>query len=160
VQPSTNPVSPSASVIVAPVAQPQLALIPMHMQWADNGDWLMSRTAGEGAPAYHYNGIEFRALEVPSATKPSLPLYRCIDKFGTHYQSTQFQCESEGSTFESLLGYIYANDPGDGARQIWRCISPSGRPIIATIDLANCTAGGFIVQFPVGWAYPASFTQP
>src|SRR5262249_45561553 len=96
-----------------------------------------------------------RVLDAPLAAGGVAPLYRCLDKFGTHYQSTLFQCESEGSTFESLLGYIYAADQGDGTVEIWRCISPAGRPIITTPRLGDCNAGGYIVQFSIGWAYPA-----
>jgi hypothetical protein len=131
-------------------------LVPMYMGFADTGDWMMSRTAGEGAPAYHYNGIEFYAIEGNTNTRPAIPLYRCIDAHGTHYTSNVFACESEGSKQDGLLGYAYANDPGDGAKQIWRCISPSGRPIIATLNLDICRNGGYIVQLSLGWAYPTN----
>lgn len=137
-----------------------LRLIPMHMQWDDTGDWLMSRTAGEGAPQFHYNGVEFRALETPSSSMASVPLYRCLDAHGTHYQSVLFACESEGSRLEGLLGYVYQDDPGDGAKELWRCIAPSGRPIITTIVPENCDNAGYIRQYKVGYGYPASFGQP
>jgi hypothetical protein len=129
----------------------------MQMQYADTGDWIMSRVAGEGAPTYHYTGIAYRVLEVPAPVTATTPLYRCLDAHGTHYQSPLAACESEGSTFESLLGYVYKDDPGNGAQQVWRCIAPTGRPIISTVNLQDCSVGGFIVQFAVGWAYPASF---
>jgi hypothetical protein len=135
-------------------------LEPMYMQFsATTGDWIMSRTAGEGAPEYHYNGIQFYGIAVGTNTHKAVPIYRCLDAHGTHYQSTLFQCESEGSKQEGLLTYVYAEDPGDGAKQIWRCISPTGRPIIATLNLDDCKVGGFIVQFALGWAYPASIAQ-
>ncbi len=41
------------------------AAVPMNMAWSDDGDWLMSRTASEGAPKYHFNGFEFLALDAP-----------------------------------------------------------------------------------------------
>src|SRR5262245_28515898 len=138
-----------------PATPPRPPTIPMYYQYRNDGDWLMSRTAGEGAPDYHYTGIQYRVFEAPVSTAPVRPLYRCLDAYGTHYQSPLSQCESEGSTFESLLGYIYQEDQGDGTVEIWRCISPTGRPIISTPRLADCNGGGYIVQFSLGWAYPA-----
>jgi hypothetical protein len=130
-------------------------LMPMYMSFDASGDWIMSRTAGEGAPAYHYNGVQFYAV-AGGTTRKTTPLYRCLDAHGTHYQSPLFACESEGSRQEGLLGYVYTDDPGDGAKQIWRCISPSGRPIVATTNLADCNVGGYIVQMSLGWAYPST----
>jgi hypothetical protein len=131
------------------------------VQQADNGDWLMSLVAGEGSPTYRYFGVAYRVLEKQDASKATRALYRCTDAHGTHYQTTNLKCESEGSTLEGLLGYIYADDPGDGARKLFRCISPTGRPIITTADpSSDCTIGGFIVQLVLGWAYPATYVQP
>jgi hypothetical protein len=132
----------------------------MYLHLADNGDWLMSLLEGEGAPKYRYTGVQFQVLEKEDAQKNTRPLYRCVDKSGIHYQSTINNCEFEGSTFEGLLGYIYADDPGDGAHEVWRCSSPSLHTMVATAELGDCTLGGYTVQAVLGWAYPATFVRP
>ena len=134
-------------------------LVPMHMQYDETGDWLMSRTAGEGAPRYIYTGIQYQVLAARPRDKAALPLYRCLDAFGTHYQSNRVECESPGSTLESLLGWVYAEDPRDGAAvQIFRCIGASGKPIVSTTELADCDP--FIVQdISLGWAYAPDFVS-
>jgi hypothetical protein len=83
-----------------------------------------------------------------------VPLYRCHDRFGTHFQSARFDCENAG-TFESLLGYVYPEDPHNGALPIMRCIGASGIPIVSTLLPADCAP--FIDQhITLGWAFVRS----
>lgn len=152
--PAKQPGQPAIAQPPAPVAK--TPLIAMNMSFADNGDWLMSRDANEGAPKYHFNGIQYRVLESPSAAFASQPLYRCIDGNGTHYQSNDFNCEGAGKE-EALLGYVYSSDPGNGAQEIHRCIGASGSPIVSTTRDADCDP--FIMQnISLGWALDASLT--
>lgn len=147
---------PDAPKVDQPPARAKTPLIAMNMSFADNGDWLMSRDANEGAPAYHFNGIQYRVLESPSPSFASQPLYRCIDVNGTHFQSNDFNCEGAGRE-ESLLGYVYTADPGNGAQEIHRCIGASGSPIVSTTRDADCDP--FILQgISLGWALDASLT--
>jgi hypothetical protein len=129
------------------------ALVPMYMSINLNThDWLMSRIVGEGAPTYHYTGVQFRILDAPSATPQSRPLYRCL-RSGTHFQSNVATCE--GSTPDGLLGYVYDDDPKDGAKQILRCASPSGNVDVATLVADDCKNSGLtVMKDPLGWAYP------
>ena len=148
--------APAAPAVQAPAAK--VALVSMNMSFSDKGDWLMSRDASEGAGAgYHFNGVAYRVFEAPPADEDTKPLYRCLDPQGTHFQSNDFLCEKAGK-LESLLGYVYVNDPGNGAKPISRCIGESGAPIVSTTRLADCDP--FIVQ-PVhlGFAFDASVRE-
>jgi hypothetical protein len=131
------------------------ALVAMQMQYAaSTNDWLLGRTVGEGAPAYHYMGVQFRVFDAPTATQQTRPLYRCrTGAAGAHYQSNLATCE--GGVFEGLLGFVYENDPKDGAQQILRCTTPSLTAFVATLNAADCQRSGLVViQTTLGWAYP------
>ena len=130
----------------------------MQMQVSSaTGDWIMSRVAGEGAPAYAYTGTQFNVFDTQPAGVATLPLYRCIDSFGTHYQATTANCDGvAGASHDGpILGYIYAAQ-GAGSEPIYRCISPTGRPIVMTPRLSDCSASGWIVQGLFGYAFDPS----
>jgi hypothetical protein len=121
----------------------------------------MSRQAGEGAPEYHFNGTQYVVMDTPPASNTQ-PLYRCRDDFGTHFQSNAFNCEGLGARLaESLLGYVYVDDPKNGAERIRRCIGVAGAPIVSMLESdvdATCTKDQWIVQsISVGYAFPRGF---
>jgi hypothetical protein len=132
----------------------------MQMQYSlTTGDWIMSRTAGEGAPAYQYTGTQFSVFDTQPTTVATVPLYRCTDGFGTHYQATTANCDGVAGAQQDgpVLGYIYpASAPEPGSEPIYRCISPTGRPIVMTPRLADCTVPGWIIQGLIGYAFDPS----
>ena len=153
--------TPPAADASAPAREP-LVLIPLHSQYNAAGDWLLSRVANEGAPAYTYTGVNFKVLDVPLASAAMLSFYRCIDVNGTHFQAVTGNCDGVG-TFNGLLGFVYRDNPSNGALPIYRCIAPSGRAIVTTVRLADCTLGGFIVQGSAGdfgYAFSREFVAP
>lgn len=155
----TSAAAPDAGATTPPAPTPvpaKLLLAPMHMHFpfaAVRGDWIMSLLQGEASPTYTYTGVQYKVLAVaPNDTRQVLSLYRCVDVNGTHFQSNLTTCEGAG-TLEGRLGFVFAEDPGSGARPILRCIGPLGYPIVSTLERADCT--GFIEQnITLGWAFP------
>ena len=139
VTPPVDGGAPSPTPSSVPPSAPVIAL-QAHLN-PNTGDWLVSRTRGDGAPAYQFMGVNYRVLDAPLPN--TRPLYRCVDSFGTHFQSNQVDCERAG-TNEGLLGYMFASDPKNGAKIVRRCIGAAGHPIVSTLRISDCAP--FIVQ--------------
>jgi hypothetical protein len=128
-----------------------------------NGDWVTSIDPNDIDPAFKLTGADYEVLaqlQPPESrdqvfgtkANPVVALYRCRDADGFHFQSLTTECaDVPGSVQEGLLGYMWATDPGDGAKRAWRC--RAGHVAVSTVTVEQCIAQGFNELTPLGWAY-------
>lgn len=118
---------------------------------AQLGDHLLGITQNEGAPAWRYEGVAFRAMS--AAVAGTVALHRCrINNTSQHFLSNAANCE--GHTSEGVVGYVFSAQAA-GTQPIYRCVSPKGTDHLTTLTPQECLNAGFRVEGRQGFAFPS-----
>jgi hypothetical protein len=114
------------------------------------GDHLQGLTAGEGAPAYRYEGVGFSVYAEDGTDRQ--PIFRCRYKDGPfHFISNSDGCE--GHTNEGRLGFV-SKVAKPGLVPISRCYHEGASDHLTTTNPDECRAAGFRVEGGQGFAVP------
>lgn len=149
----------------APVAPPSPAAPPQthvifHSKSAaashgrGGGDHLYSLSDNEGAPVYFGAVPAFRLETTTADPATQVVISRCRNADGTHYLSTQDDCEGMGAN-EGPLG-VAERRPAAGTQQLFRCVGASraSKARITTLNPVECDAAGMRVEGSQGFAFP------
>lgn len=136
-----------------PPPPPALDKVAVHAALYElRGDWLLTRTVGEGAPTWVEKGVQFSALGSPPADgTPVAPIHRCrMLGSQTHFLSNDAACE--GQIVEGPLAYVFAGQAA-GTVPLYRCYAPGAGVHITTARPADCVAPFWQVEGTQGFAF-------